>query len=256
MRAKHGFLIAAIVIHSAAWALSLDKMGHDQDPLDVGLSQLPKGYEGNDWGALLKAGAGIPVKQITEKTEDHKKRVAEYRAKTVYGRVSLDDLVAVRIGVPSTYPKTGATYNADTEEFSYFITREYAVNDRCHVAIKWINNKQIKSYTGQNSFGVKKNIKVIKRVFFSVNTGCEILDKPEKNYSFKLPPKDVRSALGGYVLLIGHLADQPSVVYEQTTSPTMTSPAEIYSTEYGLVMQPEFIWYVDSTGKVLDKQDY
>jgi hypothetical protein len=175
-----------------------------------------------------------------ETTAEFEERQDKWMARPILGAVKPQSRIALSLSTQTAPNQMKAAYDADGGLMTVEVSRSYC-GDAVGVEI-FSNLKDQGSYIGSNAFGVKK---VIKRT--SITRYC--LDGvPLDPMQFAISrDKASQEKARLKVLVVGRLREPYVKVVENYSSPTITSPYEVHSTSYVLILDVDEVWVFNGT---------
>lgn len=221
------------------------KVVFDMKPFDLGVESLPRGYEGHDPRMLIAAAKKAPFKDEYETTEQFLPRVARWRASPMFGSVTPDDYVAIRVMGVSLDKK----YDADSRKLMIDLSSDMREGlGEAYIPID-SRRKNLGVGSGKTMMGVAFKWER----WISAEIGTRLRGLAQSRFDFVVEPEFAQSPWWD-LFFIGRLEAPFYFSYETKHDPRIDEPYQYVASYSGWAMNPEQVWIVDFlTGKVMGK---
>lgn len=233
------------------------------------VDNLPPKYRGHSYASVIKAlyrERSYLNKDEFESTSDYAARLARLRTKSLIGKTQFGSRLAFNF-----FPHTGGfevAYDADSKRLNFQIKWEnlYSFSEPGNFySLRWDDSaRTVGSYIGRNAFNAKVRVKVSRNEGYylvSEKQGLSLFLPTGRNPldaliqledlgvfqgSLQMEPADARQSKANMrMLVIGRLADRFLLTAQSRSAPTITSPIDELSTEFGVNLVVEEIWVYD-----------
>ncbi|WP_157669314.1 hypothetical protein [Chitinibacter sp. GC72] len=213
---------------------------------------------GNDpsciYGAAQALSKATPLqKDEYEKTADFESRLEAYNEKLGKIKICGDLTVGNQFAI-AYYAEQ--SYDADRELLTLSIEQDKARGTGCGITLpNGYSEKNGKTYTGQNSFGVKKKIKTIyatEKILAENETYRPCGTEPVQ---ISMPPEQAKKMQFVRALRIGRLSSPYFTIHNEEGTPTISDPTHIFwATGHAHVEWTDTIYFNMITGDILRPQ--
>jgi hypothetical protein len=247
---------------------------YSKAPFDKTVSKVPEGFRGHNLASLFGALSDkLKAKGEFETTEAYNKRIEAALSEPLVGELTAKSILASVIPLTSGSEFSNLKYNADAQLLSVdksmdevpYDLGDYETRSKQRVLSTGLGfEKVIRTYTGQNSFGIKR--RVVEKESYScdlilLNPGelgfkkdqYDVLgDRQNIVFDVQMDPATAQKAKQNLKLLVLFQVGPPYVGNAKDyDSPTIDDPVEVTSYKFYIYANVIEVWLYDSkTGEI------
>ena len=221
------------------------KAVYDTKPFDITADVLPRNYEGHDPRMLMAVSKSAPFKDEFETTEAFLPRVARWRASPLFGTVTPDDFIAIRVlGV-----SLDKRYDADSRKLMIDLSEDMREGNGEAFVPFGSRRKDLGVGSGKTMMGVAFKWKR----WITAEAGTRLNGLSRARFDFLVDPEFAQSPWWD-LYFIGRIEAPFYFSYATSHSPRIDEAYEYAASYSGFAMNTEQVWIVDRlTGKVMGK---